>query len=377
MRLPLGLTKADVALPLALAVAGSAEALVSEVSHVVAVATTLGAGLLLCGRRRWPVVTTVGAMVLLTWRVRAGVPEDDLVFPVAMILTACFSLGRYADLVGAVAGLVVIDLIIHEAEAFGLPSANDVLWVLTLTGGPWVAGRLALANVRRGDALAEQARQLLAEQGQLSERLVAEERRRIARELHDVIAHSLSVMVVQAGAASDLLNRDSAAAQRALDEIQRAGRSALDETGRLLHLLRDEVGSDLAPQPSASDVPGLVEMFRASGLDVELQIHGTVEGLPAGVDLSVFRIVQEGLTNALKHAPRSRVLVTVRRDPSGVDVDLFNANGRGAKPVPSGRGLIGMRERVAVFGGAVDAGPTERGGYRVHAHLPLLQEGTP
>jgi signal transduction histidine kinase len=183
-------------------------------------------------------------------------------------------------------------------------------------------------------------------------------------------------MVVQAGAASDLLHRDSASAQLALEEIQRAGRSALDETGRLLHLLRDEAGSDVAPQPSAGDLPGLVEMFRAADLDVELQVRGTTEGLPAGVDLSVFRIVQEGLTNALKHAPSGPVLVTVRRDPAGIDVDLLNVEGRSAEPVPSGRGLIGMRERVAVFGGVLDAGPTESGGYRVHAHLPLLPEGT-
>jgi signal transduction histidine kinase len=299
------------------------------------------------------------------------VPEDELVVPLALIFTAFFALGRYADLVGGLAGLLVANLAIHASEVLYLPSAQDVLWVLTLTAGPWLAGRLVGTHVRRGEELARQAHQLVVEQAQLSERLVADERRRLARELHDIIAHSLSVMVVQAGAASDLLRRDLDGTARALDEIQRAGRSALDETGRLLHLLRADADSETGPQPAAGDLPGLVEVFRSAGLDVGLVIEGSTDGLPAGVDLSIFRIVQEGLTNALKHSPRSPALVTVRREPGSVDIELHTTEGRGVKPVPSGRGLVGMRERVAVFGGALDAGPTDDGGFRVHARLPL------
>jgi signal transduction histidine kinase len=377
MKLPLGLTRTDVALPSVLAAVGSVEALLADVHNSVAIATMLAAGLLLCVRRRWPVVTAVGAFSLLSLQARRGVPEDDLVVPLAIVLTACFSLGRYAGPVRGVAGLVVVNGMVHLSERLELPSAQDVLWVLTLTAGPWLAGRLMLDHVRRGDALAAQAHQLMLEQRQVSERLVADERRRIARDLHDVIAHSVSVMVVQAGAGADLLDRDPAATQRALEEIQRAGRSALDETGRLLHLLRDDAGPDVGPQPSAGDLPGLVDAFRTAGLDVELEIHGPTDGLPAGVDLSVFRVVEEGLTNALKHAPHGHVQVSVRRDPAGVDVDLLSTDGPGAEPAASGLGLIGMRERVAIFGGDLDTGPTANGGHQLHARLPILPQVAP
>jgi signal transduction histidine kinase len=371
MELPLGLTRSDVLLPLALTLLGVVEALVTDVNRPAAVATTVAVGILLCGRRRWPVSCAVGSCLVLVAQAGLGVPEDELVVPLLLIFTACFALGRYADLVGGIAGLLVVDLAVHESEGLQVPSAQDVLWVLTLTAGPWLAGRLVAAHVRRGEELARQAQQLVVEQAQLSERLVADERRRLARELHDIIAHSISVMVVQAGAASDLLRRDPDATARALAEIQAAGRSALDETGRLLHLLRENADSELGPQPAAGDLPGLVESFRSAGLDVRLAIDGSTDGLPAGVDLSIFRIVQEGLTNALKHAPRSPVLVMVRRDPDGVDIELRTTEGRGVQPASSGRGLVGMRERVAVFGGALDAGPTDDGGFRVHARLPL------
>jgi signal transduction histidine kinase len=371
MRPPLGLERSDVLPPAALTLAGTVEAVVSDVNVPVAVLGIVAAGVLLCGRRRWPLVSAVGTCLVLVLQSRLGVPEDELVVPLALVFTAFFALGRYAGLVEGLAGLVVVDVMVHESDGLVLPTASDVLWVLTLTAGPWLAGRAVRAHARRGEELARQSHQLILEQRQLGERLVADERRRIARELHDIIAHSLSVMVVQAGAASDLLRCDPDAAARALGEIQRSGRAALDETGRLLRLLREDVDAELDPHPSAGDLPGLVEVFRAAGLDVELVLQGSTEGLPAGVDLSVFRIVQEGLTNALKHAPRSRAVVTVRRDADGIDVELRNARGRRVGPVSSGRGLVGMRERVAVFGGALDAGPTDEGGYRVHARLPL------
>ena len=198
----------------------------------------------------------------------------------------------------------------------------------------------------------------MAEQALLADRAVVEERRRIARELHDIVAHSLSVMVVQAGAAQDVVRRDPEAAERALTEIQNAGRSALGDTGRLLHLLRDDVDDELTPPPATRNLPALVEGFRDSGLDVELVVDGPTEGLSAGVDLSVYRIVQESLTNALKHGAG-------RRRPGQPPARRRRGRRRGAQCVREGRrgcwsptvaGLIGMRERVAVFGGELDAG---------------------
>ena len=160
----------------------------------------------------------------------------------------------------------MVDLAVHESDGLEVPGAQDVLWVLTLTAGPWLAGRLVAAHERRGEELTRQAHQLLVEQRQLSERVVADERRRLARELHDIIAHSLSVMVVQAGAASDLLRRDPDAAQRALTEIQRAGRSALGETGRLLHLLREDADARAgrSPPPATSRTWSRSSVLRVS-----------------------------------------------------------------------------------------------------------------
>ena len=372
-RPPLGLTWTDVLLPAVLALAGCVEAVFTDVDKLVAVVTNLLLGALLVGRRRLPVVCAIATCLVLVLRDRLGVPDDQSVVGLAMIFTACYALGRYAGLVPGLLGLAAFDSVVHLSGLPALPSADDVLWVLTLTAGPWLFGRLVLMHARSNDALAEQARQLVIEQRQLSERLVADERRRIARELHDIIAHSLSVMVVQAGAAADLLRTNPNTAEHALTEIQRAGRSALGETGRLLHLLREDSGSELDPQPTAADLTRLVEVFRSAGLDVDLVVDGSTDGLPGSVDLSIFRIVQEGLTNALKHAPGGRVHVALRRGPNGVDIELRNAGGRGTDvSTPSGRGLIGMRERVAVFGGDLDAGPTDDGDYRVRAHLPLL-----
>ena len=267
----------------------------------------------------------------------------------------------------------MLDAAVHVESRWAMPAAQDVLWVGLLTAGPWLFGRLVRSHVRANEELAAQGRRLVEEQRELAQRAVADERRRIARELHDVIAHSLSVMVVQAGAAASALRTDPDTTERGLEEIQRAGRSALAETGRLLHLLRDTEEADLAPQPSAAQLPELVEVFRAAGLDVDLVLDGSTEGLPAGVDLSVYRIVQEGLTNVLKHAPGTAVKVGYHRRPDGVDIDLRSGRGQSQSDIAStGRGLVGMRERVAVFGGDLKATTTDDGGYVVRARLPLV-----
>jgi signal transduction histidine kinase len=237
---------------------------------------------------------------------------------------------------------------------------------------PWFFGRLVLAYARQSDELTDRARQLVEEQRQVAERAVVDERRRIARELHDVIAHSISVMVVQAGAAREMLGRDERGVAASLEEIQRAGRSALGETGRLLGLLRVEAEDAVEPQPSAADLPRLADEFRAAGLDVRLELEGTPDGLPAGLDLSVYRIVEEGLTNALKHTPGALVAVRFRRRAGGVEVDLASDASSGPRRLPSGgQGLVGMRERVAVFGGSLTAAPTDDGGFLVSARLPV------
>ena len=368
-----GLTRGDWLLPAALAALGVAEVFtVDGLSRVAGVVSVVVPCLLLVGRRRFPLVCATAAALTMVLGEVIGVPEEALTTPLLMLFTACFALGRHVPVwwQGAVA-VGVVDLVVHGWEVGLPPPLPDVLWVATLTYGPWFAGRLVLAHAQQSTRLAEQARQLVEEQRHVAERAVADERRRIARELHDVIAHSISVMVVQAGAARELLGRDEAAVGGSLDEIQRAGRAALGETGRLLGLLREPEESEVEPQPCAGDIPRLVEGFRGSGLTVRLDMDGGTDGLPAVLDLSIFRIVEEGLTNALKHTPGACVRVRYRRTPDRVEVELASAAGGPPRLAPGGHGLIGMRERVAVFGGSLSAGPTADGGFLVSARLPL------
>jgi signal transduction histidine kinase len=202
----------------------------------------------------------------------------------------------------------------------------------------------------------------------------AEERSRIARELHDVVAHSVSVMVVQSQAAQRVLVDDVDATRDALRSIETTGRQALTELRRLLGLLREaEGGPSLAPQPSLQYLDELLAQIRDAGLPVELTVEGTPTALPQGVDLSAYRIVQEGLTNTLKHAEADRVSVLVRYAPAVLEIEISD-DGRGASQATGngvGHGLVGMRERVALYGGELCAGTGDDGGYVLRARLPL------
>jgi signal transduction histidine kinase len=202
---------------------------------------------------------------------------------------------------------------------------------------------------------------------------VAVERGRIARELHDVIAHNISMIVVQSGAAARVLQGDQPEVRTALEAIEATGRQTVDEMRGLLGVLRRaDDGLALAPQPGLDDLDALVTQVRDAGLDVELKIEGLPVRLPAGIDLSAYRIVQEALTNSLKHANGSPARVTVRYESAAVEIEIHdsgqasgNENGSGG-----GHGLVGMRERVALWGGALTAG-RGRTGWTVHARLPI------
>ncbi|WP_322920141.1 sensor histidine kinase [Nocardioides renjunii] len=370
------ISREDWLLPAALAVVGAVEVLsVSGLAAAPAIAYVLVPCVVLLGRRDLPLLFATGAAAVVTLGAAPlGIEGDALTSPLPILFAACFALGRYEPSVwrGA-AAVAALDAARHVAGGLAIPALGDVLWVAALTFVPWFFGRLVLAHVHQRDLLADQAVRLVEEQRHVAEHAVAAERRRIARELHDVIAHSISVMVVQAGAAQSLLGRDERAVDASLEEIQRAGREALAETGRLLGLLRDEDDSDVSPQPAAADLPRLVDAYRGSGLDVALAMEGSTDGLPAGVDLSLYRIVEEGLTNALKHAPGARVQVCYRRSAGGVEVALTSTSGGTPVLVPGGHGhgLVGMRERVAVFGGSLSAGPAPGGGFSVRAALPL------
>jgi len=239
-------------------------------------------------------------------------------------------------------------------------------------GGAWVLGRALRRRRLATVELRDRAARLEQEREERARAAVAEERGRIARELHDVIAHSMSVIVVQAGAAEQVLEHDPARATEALRSIRRAGTDALEEMRRLLGILRHEDEElTLAPQPSIARIDELLGQARAGGLPVELVVDGRPRQLAPGVELAAYRIVQEALTNSRKHAGAAHAQVTVRYAPDALELDVVD-DGRPSQPVEgTGHGLVGMRERAALYGGVLEAGARPEGGFAVHARLPL------
>ena len=227
-------------------------------------------------------------------------------------------------------------------------------------------------DFRRPPDAEQKADRLEREREANIKRAAAEEQARISRELHDVIAHNVSVMTIQAAAARDVFESEPQRAREALGSIESTGRAALTELRRLLSAVRDGGHRELAPQPGLAALEELVSQVRSAGLAVELNVEGERPPLPAALDLSAYRIVQEALTNTLKHASARHAWVDVRFGDAEVDV-VVRDDGVGTVPngAGSGRGLIGMRERVAFFGGSLDAGPQAGGGYAVSAHLPI------
>ncbi|MDP9865912.1 MULTISPECIES: sensor histidine kinase [Streptosporangium] len=271
----------------------------------------------------------------------------------------------------AVAGLAVTALFVG-AMMFappGPPGPGDAavaLVMTSITGGAGVAVRrhrqLAFHAQERGELLAREA--------------VSKERTRIARELHDVVAHSVSVMVMQAGAARLMLRPDQVTEREALNVVEETGREAVEELRRMLGLLRTgREGDGLAPQPSLARLDDLVEQMRTAGLDVRLSVEGEPVPLPAGLDLSAYRIVQAALANTLRHAGPTGVEVTVAYRPRALSLEILDEGpraGRTGSAGEPGHGLIGMRERVALFHGRLSAGPLPGGGYGVRVTLPLV-----
>ena len=251
------------------------------------------------------------------------------------------------------------------------------LWATYLAYGlAWVIGdnlRVRRAYTRE---LEERAIQLEREREEQAALAVSQERARIARELHDVVAHHVSVMVVQAAAARRVAATDPAASLEAIGAVETAGRTALNEMRRMLEVLRtDEAG--VGPQPGLGDLDRLVEQVRETGLPVSLVIEGAPRQLPVGMDLAAYRIVQEALTNTVKHAGKANAHVTIRYLARELEIEVVD-DGRGAaapliasKVDGAGQGLVGMRERVALYGGEIQTGPVFPGGYRVHVRLPF------
>ncbi len=315
------------------------------------------------------------------------------------LLVALYSIAAYGTRHDAqvslaiTSGFVVIGLSVTWLREGVVDPVGAVVTVLIL-GGAWVFGDRTRARRQVMLQLRVRAEEAEREQELVRQLAASDERRRIARELHDIVAHAVSVVVVQAGAGRRIAARDPSAAIPVLEDIEDSGREALAELRRLVTVLRDGAGGERPdePQPTLEDIGELVGRLAEAGVPVRLVQEGQPGELPSGIEVSAYRIVQESLTNVLKHAGKvSEVVVIVARDASGLDL-VITDDGRGTRlpPAPDGAdepvardgaagvGLVGMRERVALFGGSLHAGPRDTGGFEVRAHLPSptpLQSG--
>jgi len=334
-------------------------------------------------RRRWPlgVLCTVMGAIALDSLVVGKAPQGLEVLLPALI--AVYSVAAYADRRRAVVGFAIgfVGTVIEasldpEVVTVGQLVVVEGAFFVGLGGSAWLVGRFVRARRLEAEHSENRAARIEREQEELARAAVAEERGRIARELHDVIAHSVSLMGVQAGAVERVLERDPEHARKALRSIQETARESVGELRRLLGILRaDEEPSGLAPQPGLGRLTALVDESRRAGLSAELTIEGEARPLPAGIELSAYRVVQEALTNVRKHAPGASTNVLVTYGPTELELCIRSAattRTNGAAPADgTGHGIVGMRERVALYGGALDAHPEPGGGFVVRARLPV------
>lgn len=338
-----------------------------------------------------PVVTAMAAALLARKRFPFGGPAafwlvgaavsffDGRLVPFAgglyvLGMAAAFLLGNVRDSLKARLGLLVV-LGGAAIVIFNLPdhSAAEQVFVPLVFVASWLAGFAVRERAEEAEAAEARAAEAERDRDLASRIAVAEERARIARELHDVVAHAVSVMVLQVGAVRHKLPPSLSEDANALQGVERTGRAALAEMRRLLGAMRSE-GEDLelGPQPGLDSLESLLDTVGRAGLPVELHVEGDRFPLPRAVDLSAYRIVQEGLTNALKHAGASRADVTLAYAPSELRIEVRDdGRGGGGASDGQGHGLVGIRERVTIYGGEMSAGADADGGYVLRARLPL------
>ena len=345
---------------------------------VAAVLLSLAIGLPLLVRRRVPlqVLAVVEAgIALYSLLVDANPGPAGLGLAIAVYTVATRTPRRVS--IRAALGVGGLNTLIYlgTIAAGRFDTATSLLFADVLVAGSWAIGDNIATRRAYLAALEDRAARLEREQQERAERAVVDERSRIARELHDIVAHHVSAIAVQAGAAEEVAETDPAAARRALGAIQATSREALTEMRALVGVLRAEASdpAGLAPQPGLAMIERLAAQTRAAGLDVAVQVEGAIRPLPGALDLSAFRIVQEALTNTLRHAHASRADVVVRYAADSVELEVSDDGTSAATTPPGdGRGLVGMRERVALFGGRLDVGRGPQGGFRVRALLPTV-----
>ena len=327
-------------------------------------------------RRRRPIAAALTmALALLLATALGGAPTQATgIVALIALVSGAYMLGARTQgrvlAAGTIALIVAlaVDAIVEESQTV----SALLFFTFFVVGLPVAAGQATRSRAQLADELADRAVALERAREGEAQAAVQEERARIARELHDVVAHDVSVMVVQAAAAKRIVEREPDRAEEAIVSIEGTGREALAEMRRLLGVLRrGDEDLALAPQPSLSRVDALLARTRAAGLDVALERSGDDAPLPAGVDLAAYRVVQEALANVVRHAGAEHATVRLTYDPRAVVVEVVD-DGRGAAYVgKAGHGLIGLRERVDLYGGDFEAGPRAEGGFGVRARLPV------
>jgi signal transduction histidine kinase len=336
-------------------------------------------------RRRWPepaLVCVMGALTVMTMAGESLAPAPVLALPLYSVILK-YSRRQSLVVLGLVEAASLIALIV---AALLRPVTGDVTFPFLLAGATWFVGDSVRTRRAYQKGLAEQARERQRQELDRAQRAIVEERMDIARELHDVIAHSLSVIAIQSGVGRHVIDSQPEEARAALSAIEKTSRSALHELRRVLGVLRrrDQGGAERVPAPTLSDLDDLIERVRSAGVPVEVQFTGGAPSLPPGLELSVYRIVQEALTNVVKHARSAHTWVCLQYGEDQLSVRVTNAAlGAGPKqPDPDDggspgndrdrHGIIGMKERAATFGGSLTAGPLPNGGFQVLAVLPLI-----
>jgi signal transduction histidine kinase len=333
----------------------------------------------LVARRRFP-----GAVLVLS--VASGLAFAAIGLPPFFlgpaILVAVYSVAAYGSRWVAVAGLALAEVGLAAVPRTPLkPGTQELVGYMGILAAAWLLGHFAHNYRAYAARLEERTAELERAREELARRAVTEERLRLARELHDVVAHAMSVIAVQSGVGAHVADSQPEEVGKALAAIEATSRDALTELRRLLGVLRQDGDpqASLTPVPGLANLEGLLAELAKAGLAVKLRVEGRPAPLPAGLDLSAYRIVQEALTNVVKHAGPAHAQVTIRYRDHDVAVEVTD-NGRGVGAVAgdgrrgTGHGLIGMRERVAAFGGDLEVGPRPGGGFRVAARLPLATE---
>jgi signal transduction histidine kinase len=334
-------------------------------SRFWAACLTLLATLPIALRRRWPLVVF---LVTLSAAVATDHYHDSFQFAGALV--ALYTVAAYVGRPGSI-GVAAGTAVALPFAAFDL-ELPELVSIFAIFAVAWIVGDRIGARRAYLRALEERAVRLEREREEHARRAAAEEQARIARELHDIVTHNVSVMTVQAAAAGDVFDTQPGRAREALASIESTGRQALTELRRLFGRVRPLDGSgELAPLPGLAGLEDLIAQVQAAGLRVDLTVEGEPQELPAGVDLSAYRIVQEALTNTLKHARASNASVRVRYGAGEIEVEVVD-DGRGPSTngTERGQGIIGMRERAALFGGELRVGSPAGRGFSVNARIP-------